>query len=196
LVATTGTFEIPQFLDASRARGIAPGSLSSKAFPPSFTYHYTNIIYSTLLSITTFIYITYLPSYVVLTFFDISDLIFTGVNAWLKLQIRLVAAIKGFNRSCLSCKKKYKYILANNINDKRANEISGADRQQECRWFTEMDEWHDNTASVRNQIPEVKLNQNLKMLFHLILHLRQQLLQHQTQQQLLHKTRRRKLKRG
>lgn len=36
---------------------------------------------------------------------------------------------------------------------KKANEISDADTHQECRWFTEMDEWHSNTASVRNQIP-------------------------------------------
>lgn len=33
-----------------------------------------------------------------------------------------------------------------------ANEISGADIHQECMWFTKMDEWHDNIASVRNQI--------------------------------------------
>ena len=84
--------------------------------------------------------LTYLV-YVVLTlFFDISDWIFTGVNVWLKLQIRLVAAIKGFNKSWLSCKKKYKSIIIDYRNDKRANEISGADKHQECRWFIEMDE--------------------------------------------------------
>jgi hypothetical protein len=76
-----------------------------------------------------------------------------GVNSWLKLQIRLVAAIKGFNRSWLSCKKKYKAILSEYKTDKRANEISGTDRKQECRWFNEMDEWHGSRASVRNQIP-------------------------------------------
>lgn len=76
-----------------------------------------------------------------------------GVNAWIKLQIRLVAAIKGFNRTWLSCKKKYKSILKEYRNDKRANEVSGADRKQECKWFNEMDEWHGSRASVRNQIP-------------------------------------------
>ena len=54
---------------------------------------------------------------------------------WVKLQIRMVAGIRGFNRSWLSCKKKYKNILAEYRNDKRANEISGSDRKQECRWF-------------------------------------------------------------
>jgi hypothetical protein len=34
-----------------------------------------------------------------------------------------------------------------------ANEVSGADIHQECRWFTEMDEWYRNTTSVHNQIP-------------------------------------------
>jgi hypothetical protein len=104
---------------------------------------------------------TYLV-YVVLTFFDISDWIFTGVNQWFKLQIRLVAAIKGFNRSWLSCKKKYKSILADYRNDKRANEVSGADRHQEYKWFTEMDEWHGNTASVNNQIPASATESNFE----------------------------------
>ena len=36
---------------------------------------------------------------------------------------------------------------------KKTNENLGADKHQEFRWFTEMDEWHGNTASVRNQIP-------------------------------------------
>jgi hypothetical protein len=79
--------------------------------------------------------LTYLI-YVVLTFFDIFYWIFTGVNAWLKLQIRLVAAIKGFNMSWLSYKKKYKSILTDYRNDKKANEISGADKHKNCRWFT------------------------------------------------------------
>jgi hypothetical protein len=54
--------------------------------------------------------------------------------------------------SWLSCKKKYKSIIADYRKDKMANEVSGADRHQECKWFTEMDEWHGNTASVHNQI--------------------------------------------
>lgn len=56
-----------------------------------------------------------------------------GMNAWVKLQVRMVAGIRGFNRTWLSCKKKYKTILAEYRNDKRANEISGTDRKQECR---------------------------------------------------------------
>jgi hypothetical protein len=87
-------------------------------------------------SYTSLIYLVY----VVLTFFDIFYWIFIGVNAWLKLQIRLVAAIKGFNKSWLSCKNKYKSILANYRNDKMTNEVSGANRHQECKWFTEIDE--------------------------------------------------------
>jgi hypothetical protein len=105
--------------------------------------------------------LTYLL-YVVLTFFDISDWIFTGVNTWLKLQIRLVAAIERFNMSWLSCKKKYKSILADYKNDKMANEVSDTYRHQECKWFTEMDEWHDNTASVRNQIPTSATESNFE----------------------------------
>jgi hypothetical protein len=72
---------------------------------------------------------------------------------WVKLQLRMVAGIRGFNRSWLSCKKKYKTILAEYRNDKRANEISGSDRKQECRWFDEMDTWNSKRASVHNQIP-------------------------------------------
>jgi hypothetical protein len=63
-----------------------------------------------------------------------------GTNSWIKLQIRMVAAIKGFNRTWLSCKKKYKTILSENRTDKRVNKISGSDRKQECQWFTEMDQ--------------------------------------------------------
>jgi hypothetical protein len=37
-------------------------------------------------------------------------------------------------------RKKYKSILTDYRNDKRANEISGADKHQECRWFTEIDD--------------------------------------------------------
>jgi hypothetical protein len=130
--AAAGAFEIPRFPDASCARGIEPSSLSNNTFLPSLTYHYTNTIYSTLLSFTAFIYITYLHS---LCCFDILChfyWIFIGVNVWLKLQIQLVAAIKGFNRSRLSCKKKYKSILADYKNDKMANGVSCADRYQEC----------------------------------------------------------------
>ena len=64
-----------------------------------------------------------------------------------------MAAIKGFNRSWLSCKKKYKTILSEYRADKRANEISGSDRKQDCKWFAEMDVWHGRRASVHNQIP-------------------------------------------
>jgi hypothetical protein len=71
---------------------------------------------------------------------------------WVKLQTRMVAGIRGFNRSWLSCKKKYNNILAKYWNDKRANEISGSDRKQECRWFDEMDTWNSKRASVHNQI--------------------------------------------
>ena len=71
---------------------------------------------------------------------------------WIKLQIRMVAGIQGFNRSWLSCKKKYKNILAEYRNDKCANEISGSDRKQEYRWFDEMDTWNSKRASVHNQI--------------------------------------------
>ena len=65
----------------------------------------------------------------------------------------MVAGIRGFNRTWLSCKKKYKTILTEYRNDKRANEISGTDRKQECRWFEEMDIWNSKRASVHNQIP-------------------------------------------
>jgi hypothetical protein len=45
----------------------------------------------------------------------------------------MVVAIKGFNMSRLSYKKKYKFILTDYRNDRRANEISGADRHKNCR---------------------------------------------------------------
>ena len=38
------------------------------------------------------------------------------------------------------CKKKYTFILSDYRIDKNANEFSGADRHQECRWFIEIDE--------------------------------------------------------
>ena len=75
-----------------------------------------------------------------------------GTNSWIKLQIRMVAAIKGFNRTWLSCKKKYKTILSEYRTYKKENEISGSDRKQECKWFTEMDQWHRSRANVHNDI--------------------------------------------
>ena len=65
----------------------------------------------------------------------------------------MVAGIRGFNRSWLSCKKKYKNILAEYRNDKRANEISDSDCKQECKWFDEIDTWNSKRASVHNKIP-------------------------------------------
>ena len=53
----------------------------------------------------------------------------------------------------LSYKKKYKFILSDYRNDKRANEISDTNRHQEYRWLTKIDEWYKNSASVRNHIP-------------------------------------------
>ena len=78
---------------------------------------------------------------------------YVGANSWIKLQIRMVAAIKSFNRSWLSCKKKYKIILNEYRTDKIANEISSSDRKQECKSFTQMDQWHGSRASVHNDIP-------------------------------------------
>ena len=55
---------------------------------------------------------------------------YVGANSWIKLHIRMVAAIKNFNRSWLLYKKKYKTILNEYKTDKRASEISGSDRKQ------------------------------------------------------------------
>ena len=60
-----------------------------------------------------------------------------GVNSWIEFHIRMV---KEFNQSWLSCRKKYKTILNKYRTDKRANEISGNDRKQECKRFIEMDQ--------------------------------------------------------
>ena len=38
-------------------------------------------------------------------------------------------------------------------NDKRANEISGSDRHQECKWFDQLDIWNSTCACLKNQIP-------------------------------------------
>ena len=65
----------------------------------------------------------------------------------------MVAAIKEFNQSWLSRKKKYKTILNEYKTDKRANEILGSDRIHECKWFTEMNQCHGSKASVHNKIP-------------------------------------------
>jgi hypothetical protein len=65
----------------------------------------------------------------------------------------MVAAIRGFDRSWESCKKKYKTIYAEYKNDKRANEISGSDRHEDCKWFDQLDVWNSTRACVKNQIP-------------------------------------------
>jgi hypothetical protein len=72
----------------------------------------------------------------------------------------MVIGIRGFNRTWLSCKKKYKVILKEYRNDKRANEISGTDRKQDCRWFNEMDIWNNTCASVKNAIPTSATKRN------------------------------------
>jgi hypothetical protein len=73
-------------------------------------------------------------------------------NTWIKLHARMVAGIRGFNSTWLSC-KKYKAILKEYRNDKKENEISGTDRKQDCRWFDEMDIWNNTRASIKNAIP-------------------------------------------
>jgi hypothetical protein len=64
----------------------------------------------------------------------------------------MVAPIRGFDWSWESCKKKYKVVCTEYKNDKRANEISGSDRHQECKWFDQLDVWNSTRACVRNQI--------------------------------------------
>jgi hypothetical protein len=64
----------------------------------------------------------------------------------------MVAAIKEFNRSWLSCTKKYKTILNEYIINKKTHKISSSDRKQECKWFTKMDQWHGSRANVHNDI--------------------------------------------
>ena len=72
---------------------------------------------------------------------------------WIKQQIQIVVEIQGFNCLWLSCKKNYKNILTDYKNDKRANEISGSDRKQKCRWFDEIDTWNSKCASAHNHTP-------------------------------------------
>ena len=76
-----------------------------------------------------------------------------GAHSWIKLHIRMVVAIKGFNQSWSSCKKKYKTILNVYGTNKRANEILGSDRKQEYKRFTEMDQSHGSRVSAYNDIP-------------------------------------------
>jgi hypothetical protein len=64
----------------------------------------------------------------------------------------MVAAIRGFDRSWESCKKKYKVVYTEYRNDKRANEISSSDRHQECKWFDRLDVWNSTRACIKNQI--------------------------------------------
>jgi hypothetical protein len=70
----------------------------------------------------------------------------------LKVQARMVATICDFDRSWESCKKKYKIVYNEYKNDKRANEILGTDRHQECKWFDQLDVWSSSCACVKNQI--------------------------------------------
>ena len=65
----------------------------------------------------------------------------------------MVEAIRGFEHSWKSCKKKYKIIYAEYKNDKRANEIFGSDRHQDCKWFDQLNVWNSTRACVKNQIP-------------------------------------------
>jgi hypothetical protein len=65
----------------------------------------------------------------------------------------MVTTIQGFDHSWKSCKKKYKVIYTKYKNDKRANEISGLDRHQECKWFDQLDVWNSTYICVKNQIP-------------------------------------------
>jgi hypothetical protein len=64
----------------------------------------------------------------------------------------MVATIRGFDRSWKSCKKKYKIMYTEYKIDKRANEISGTDRHQECKWFDKVHVWNSTHACVKNHI--------------------------------------------
>jgi hypothetical protein len=59
----------------------------------------------------------------------------------------MVAAIQGFDHSWESSKVVYTEYK----NDKRANEILGLDRHQECKWFDQLDVWNSTHACVKNQ---------------------------------------------
>ena len=71
----------------------------------------------------------------------------------MKVEARMVATIWKFDRSWESCKEKYKVIYTKYKNDKRANEISGLDRHQECKWFDQLNVRNSTRACVKNQIP-------------------------------------------
>jgi hypothetical protein len=51
----------------------------------------------------------------------------------------MVAALCGFDQIWKSYKKKYNVVYTKYKNDKRANEISGTDKHQECQWFDQLD---------------------------------------------------------
>jgi hypothetical protein len=78
---------------------------------------------------------------------------FEGQNAWLKVEARMAASIRGCSRTAIACKKKYGGILTQYRNDKRHDEVSGNDRHEHSKWFEQMDLWNGTRASVSNQIP-------------------------------------------
>ena len=65
----------------------------------------------------------------------------------------MVVGIRELIRTWFSCKKKYKAILKEYRNDKRANEILSTDKKQDCRWFDEMDIQNNTHANVKNAFP-------------------------------------------
>ena len=64
----------------------------------------------------------------------------------------MVAAICNFDRTWKSCKKKYKIIFIDYKIDKKAKEILGMDKHQECEWFDQLDAWIFTRACVKNHI--------------------------------------------
>ena len=64
----------------------------------------------------------------------------------------MVATISDFDRTWKSYKKNYKVIYIKYKNNKRANEILGTDRYQECKFFDKLNIRNSTRACIKNHI--------------------------------------------
>ena len=64
---------------------------------------------------------------------------FAGMDTWIRLQARMLAAFPGFSRTTEGCRKKFENIFKSYKEDKLANSISGNNRH-ECKFYDSLDQ--------------------------------------------------------
>lgn len=82
---------------------------------------------------------------------------FTGVDSWSNLHARMMAAVEGFNRTPIACKRKFNSLYKQYKDDKMTNNVSDSDRN-EYKFYECLDQWWHFNGHVMRHVSSVSKN--------------------------------------